>query len=462
MRQAFIRSERSRVLPLELGRTMPVVARGNGVWIEDVAGRRYLDAMSGGSMAATLGFGRNDLVAAARQQAETLAYVHNERLTNPAQERLARELAEVAPDGFTRVKFTVAGSDANELAVQLARSYHVERGEPQRWQVISPAQAYHGPSMETLALTGRSGLHGPFVPYLPRHLHVPPSTWRSDPGGEAALEALDEALEEAGPETVSTFFCEPVSSAALPGYSPPRRFWEGLAERRERHGFLVCFDEIVTGVGRTGSWFAAMEIPCAPDIIATAKGLGAGYAAIGAVLVREHVFDAIAEGSRRFPLGHTWDGAPLSCAVGLAVLDALRSEGLVEHVRDRGPRLLEELERALQGVPMVRAVQGRGFLLGVLFVDPRDGESFLPPELRVAARMDAAAFERELITLSTQPTRDGYAGDQTLFAPAFTATDDELAEMVSRFADAVVRVAEEVEAELSGTRRPSPSIGGPP
>jgi adenosylmethionine-8-amino-7-oxononanoate aminotransferase len=148
--------------------------------------------------------------------------------------------------------------------------------------------------------------------------------------------------------------------------------------------------------------------------------------------------------------------------VGLAVLDALRSEGLVEHVRDRGPRLLEELERALQGVPMVRAVQGRGFLLGVLFVDPRDGESFLPPELRVAARMDAAAFERELITLSTQPTRDGYAGDQTLFAPAFTATDDELAEMVSRFADAVVRVAEEVEAELSGTRRPSPSIGGPP
>jgi adenosylmethionine-8-amino-7-oxononanoate aminotransferase len=182
--------------------------------------------------------------------------------------------------------------------------------------VISPAQAYHGPTIQTLALTGRPGMHRPFEPYMPRHLHIPPSTWRFDPSGNAALQALDEALEEAGPGTVSAFFCEPISGAALPGYTPPRRFWEGLAERRERHGFLVCFDEIVTGVGRTGRWFAGAETACAPDIIATAKGLGAGYAAIGAVLVREHVFDAIARGSRRFTLGHTWDGAPLSCAVG--------------------------------------------------------------------------------------------------------------------------------------------------
>ena len=266
--------------------------------------------MSGGSMAATLGHGRRDIVAAARAQAEALAYVHNERLTNPAQERLARELVEVAPEGFTRVRFTVSGADANEMAIQLARSYHVERGEPERWQVISPAQAYHGPTMETLALTGRPGLQGPFGPYLPQHLHIPPSTWRFDPTGEAALEALDRALDEAGPENVSAFFCEAISAAALPAYTPPRRFWEGLAERRERHGFLVCFDEVVTGVGRTGRWFAGAETACAPDIIATAKGLGAGYAAIGAVLCRDHVYEAIADGSRRFTLGHTWDGAP--------------------------------------------------------------------------------------------------------------------------------------------------------
>jgi adenosylmethionine-8-amino-7-oxononanoate aminotransferase len=449
MADALIDSSHTHVLPLELAHRYPIVVRGEGAWVEEAAGRRYLDAMSGGSMAATLGHGRRDIIAAARAQAERLAYVHNERLTNPAQEQLARELVEVAPDGFTRARFVTSGSDANEMAIQLARSYHVERGDEQRWQVISPAQAYHGPTMETLALTGRPGLQGPFGPYFPHHLHIPPSTWRLDPTGRAALEALDRALEEAGPDTVSAFFCEPISAAALPAYTPPELFWDGLAERRERHGFLVLFDEVVTGVGRTGRWFAGEATACAPDIIATAKGLGAGYTAIGAVLVRDHVYQAIAQGSRRFTLGHTWDGAPLACAVGLAVLDALRRDRLVEHVRDRGAKLREELESALSGLPMVREVRGHGYLLGVSFVDPRDGESFLPRELGVAGRIDEAAFRRELITLSTQPTRDGYAGDQTLFAPPFTTTEEELAEMVSRFADAVRDVATSVEAELS-------------
>jgi adenosylmethionine-8-amino-7-oxononanoate aminotransferase len=300
-------------------------------------------------------------------------------------------------------------------------------------------------------------LHGPFGPYLPEHLHIPPSTSRADPTGRSALDALDRVIERAGPETVSAFFCEAISAAALPASTPPAGFWEGLAERRERHGFLVCFDEVVTGVGRTGRWFAGAETACTPDIIATAKGLGAGYAAIGAVLCREPVYQAVANGSRRFPLGHTWDGAPLSCAVGLAVLDALRSEDLIARVEERGRRLRDELEAALADVPIVQEVRGHGYLLGVSFADPRDG-SFLPPELRVAGRIDRAAFERGLITLSTQPTRDGYAGDQTLFAPPFTTTDEELAEMVSRFADAVHRVAQDVEPELSAS--PSPTTTG--
>src|SRR5216110_325283 len=176
-----------------------------------------------------------DLVAAARVQAEKLAYVHNERLTNPAQERLAHELVSLAPEGFTRVRFVTGGAEANEMAIQLARRYHVDRGEAQRWQVISPAQAYHGPTMATLALTGRPGLQRPFQPYMPSHGHIPPSTWRFDPTGEAALAALDQVLDEIGPENVSAYFCEPITAAALPAYSPPERFWTGLAERRERH-----------------------------------------------------------------------------------------------------------------------------------------------------------------------------------------------------------------------------------
>src|SRR2546429_1524575 len=438
----------THVLPLELDRRYPVIVRGEGVWVEDAAGRRYLDAMSGGSMAATLGHGRKDLVAAARAQAEKLAYVHNERLTNPAQERLAQELTEIAPDGFTRVRFVTSGSEANEMAMQLARSYHVERGEPHRWQVISPAQAYHGPTMATLGLTGRAGLQAPFGPYLPSSRHIPPSTWRLDPSGEAALAALDQVLEEVGPENVSAYFCEPITAAGRPADTPPLRFWQGLAERRDRHGFLICYDEVVTGVGRSGQWLAAEKLPLVPDIIATAKGLGAGYAAIGAVICADHVYQAFAQGSRRFTLGHTWDGAPMSCAVGLKVLDVLRSEQLIERVRARGPRLRDELSAALAGIPMVREVRGHGFLLGVEYVDPRGGKSFLPPALGVARRIDLTAMELGVIVYSTMPTRDGFAGDQTLFAPPFTTPDDDLAEMVVRFAKTVRAVAGSVEREL--------------
>jgi adenosylmethionine-8-amino-7-oxononanoate aminotransferase len=450
-------SSQTRLFPPELDHAYPVAVRGEGVWLDDVDGNRYLDAMSGGSMAATLGYGRADLIAAAREQGARLAYVHNELLTNPAQERLAHDLVEVAPEGFTRAHFVTGGAEANEAALRLARHYHVDRGEPERWRVISPAQSYHGPTIATLALTGRPGLQGPLAPYFTQaFLHIPPSTERFDPTGEATLAAFDRALEEAGPETVSAFYCEPISGAALPAHKPPDRFWEGLAERRERHGFLICFDEIVTGLGRTGSWFAANDLPFVPDIIATAKGLGAGYTAIGATLCREHVYDGIAAGSRAFPLGHTWNGAPLSCAVGVAVLEALKLERLVERVGERGPRLRQELEDALRDVPLVREVRGHGFLLGIEYADPRDGESFLPPELGVAARIDATALEHGLIVLSTQPTRDGYAGDQTLFAPAFTATDEELTEMVERFAAVAREVWGTVEGKLESV---GPAVG---
>ena len=446
--QAAIRADETNVFPRFLDLAYPNIDRGKGVWLQTVDGRRILDACSGGAMVACIGHGVTEIADAAAAQAEQIAYFYNHHFTNRPQEELADRVIALVPE-MARIKFASGGSEANETAMRLARAYHVDRGQRERWRIISPAQAYHGSTLGTLALTGRRrSLQEPYAEYMPAFLHIPPSTPRFDPTGQAALDALDRALKEAGPETVSAFFCEPVSAAALPGYSPPDRFWDGLAERREKHGFVVCFDEIVTGMGRVGSWLAAHQLPIEPDIVTIGKGIGAGYTPLAAVLCREHIYDALAEGSAEFDLGHTWDGAPLPCAVGLAVLEYIVRHKLVDRVHERGPRLLEQLKSALSGSRIVGEVRGRGFLLGVELVDPRDGKSFLPHELDAATLVDDTAFDMELLVSSTHSTPDGYAGDEVVLAPAYTSTDEELDEMIARFKATIEAVEKAVERKL--------------
>jgi adenosylmethionine-8-amino-7-oxononanoate aminotransferase len=451
--RAFVNADSTSVFVRELDRAYPLIVRGDGVWLYDANGTAYLDGVSGGAMVTSLGHGPVPaIVEAVQRQTEDISFLYNVHATTPAQEQLAEDLMSIAPAGFTRAHFVSGGTEANELALRMVRSYHVERGDGDRHLVVSPAQAYHGASIATFGLTGRPGLQEPYQPYIQQQPHIPPSTWLFDPTGQQALAALDEILAQVG-DKVAAFLIEPVSAASLPGYSPPEAFWRGLDERRRAHGFLVWFDEVVTGLGRTGTWFAADQVPVVPDVITTAKGLGAGFMPVGAMLVREHVYQSVARGSRAFEPGHTWDGAPVSCAVGSAVIAHLKKEGLIDAVRDRGPWLLSELRRALEGCDMVREVRGRGFLLGVSYVDPSDGSSLLDPSLRVARRIDNEALERLLLVYSTQPTNDGYAGDQTLLAPAFTASELELEELVERLAQSVRAVEAEVKSKLAGAVR---------
>ena len=416
--------------PRFLDQPSPNIEGGEGVWLYTSDGRRILDGCSGGAMVTTLGHGASEAIDAGARQAEKIAYFYMDHFTNEPMERLAERLIATAAPEMARVRFTSSGSEANETALRLARAYHVDRRAPERWRVISPAQAYHGSTMATLALTGRKrSLQAPFEPYLSPHLHI-----RVDSDARAALRELDERLEEAGPETVAAFFCEPVGGAARPAFAPPEDFWRGLEERRRRHGFLVCFDEVVTGMGRTGSWFAYQQLPLLPDIVTTGKGLGAGYAPISAVLCTKEVYEAVDRGSRFFDLGHTWDGAPISCATGLAVLDTLVSRRLVERVCERGPRLLAELSSAVEGNRLVREVRGRGFLLGVELVD-------LPDQTHMDERIDQRAFENGLLVTTTHSNLDGYVGDEVVFAPAFIASDDELRMMVERLAATLREVA---------------------
>ena len=419
----MITAGHTSTFPRFLDLAYPNIERGQGVWLYTTDGRTILDACSGGAMTSNLGQGRQDLVDAARRQAEKIAYFYMDHFTNEPMEELAERLVSVAAPEMARVRFASSGSEANEAALRLARAYHVERGEPSRWRVVSFAQAYHGATMATLGLTGRTRtLQHPFGPYMSNHLHI-------DRGPEALAE-LDARLEEAGPESIAAFFCEPVSGAALPAYSPPDDFWRGLDERRRKHGFLICFDEVVTGLGRTGTWMAYQQLPIRPDIVTVGKGLGAGYAPISAVLCTREVYEAIDKGSRFFDLGHTWDGAPISCATGLAVMDAIVSERVIERVRSRAPALLDELRSAVDGNAIVAEVRGRGYLCGVSLVER-------PDHLRYDERVESAALEHDLLITTTHSNADGFAGDEVVFAPALTTTDGELDMMVSRFAAAL-------------------------
>jgi adenosylmethionine-8-amino-7-oxononanoate aminotransferase len=440
----------SSVLARDSGLTYPSVESAEGMWLQLADGRRILDGCSGGAMTTCLGHAHPRITEAAAAQAAAIPYAYNHHFTNRPRELLADRLVALAPP-MARVKLTSGGSEANEAALRLARSYHTERGDDARWRVISPAQAYHGATMGALALSGRPTLQRPHGDYLAPHLHLPPSSWRFDPTGQGALDDLDEVLAAAGAETVAAVFCEPVGGAALPGHVAPDRFWEGLAERRDRCGFLVCFDEVVSGVGRAGSWFAGEQLPIEPDIVTTGKSLGAGHAPVAATLCSARVYEAIAAGSREFDLGHTWDGAPLPCAVGLAVVDEIDARGLIGRVAERGPALREDLEAALTGNEIVREVRGRGFLLGIDLVDPGDGESILPDELRAHEIVDDAALRHGVMVTSTHSNPDGYAGDQTTIAPAYVAGDEELAMLVERVAAALMDAEREIKQALAET-----------
>jgi adenosylmethionine-8-amino-7-oxononanoate aminotransferase len=439
------------VLPRTPDVAYPEIERGEGVWLHGADGREILDACSGGAGVACLGHGVRELADAAAEQANRVSYVYNHHFTNQPQEALAELLLGVAAPAMARARFVSGGSEANETALRLARSYHVERGDRERWRVVSPAASYHGATLAALGLTGVVGLRYPYEPYLSPHLHLASEAWRSDRSGERVLSDLDRLLDEAGPDTVSAFICEPVGGAALPGHSPPPRFWEGLDERRSRHGFLICLNEITTGIGRLGSWFAYRDLPLVPDIVTAGKGLGGGYAPLGAALCREHVYEAIAQGSREFEHGHTWDGAPLTCAVGLAALEYIRQHELVERVAARGHLLRREIERATAGASIVGEVRGRGFLIGIELVNPRDGKSPLPSELDAASLVFRAAIDHGLLVAFPPTGADGLGGDQVLLAPAYTAGDDELTEMTERVAATLGDVEGTVDAMLAGS-----------
>jgi len=425
-------------------RTPPTVTGGKGCYLHDSTGKRYLDG-SGGAAVSCLGHGDPQVIAAIKDQLDRIAFAHTGFFTSEPAETLADMLVAEAPDGIDRVYLLSGGSEATEAAIKLARQYFVEKGMPERGHVIARKQSYHGNTIGALSAGGNAWRRAQFGPLLLDISHIDPCyAYRLQEEGESleaygqrAAQALEDEILRLGPETVMAFMAEPVVGAtagavpAVPGYL--RR----IREICDTYGVLLILDEVMCGMGRTGSMFACAEDGVTADIICIAKGLGAGYQPIGAMLCSAEIHDTIAAGTGFFQHGHTYVGHPTAAAAGVAVLTAIRERGLIERVQVQGAGLRDRLAARFGQHPHVGDIRGRGLFMGLELVSDRQGKTPFDPALNVAARLKAAAFEAGLICYPMSGTIDGQRGDHILLAPPFIIEDAQLDELVDKISVAL-------------------------
>ena len=424
---------------------LPTVAGGDGPYLIDADGRRYLDA-SGGAAVSCLGHSCRPVLDAVKGQLDRIAYAHSSFFTSEPAERLADRLIARAPEGIDRVYFLSGGSEAVEAAIKLARQYHMERSEASRRHVIARWQSYHGNTLGALSAGGNRWRRAQFEPLLsPATSHVDPAYyWRWAEPGETPEEyglriagQLDERIRELGPETVAAFIAEPVVGATLGAVPAPPGYFRRIREICDAHGVLLILDEVMCGMGRTGTLFASEQEGIAPDIVAIAKGLGAGIQPIGAMLCTRAIYQAIEAGSGFFQHGHTYMGHPAACAGALAVLDEIEGRDLLANVRAQGEALQAALEARLGQHPHVGDIRGRGLFRGVEIVEDRDTKEPFDPKKAIAARLKKRAFADGLMVYPMAGTVDGQRGDHVLLAPPFIIGEEHVAEITDKLAAAL-------------------------
>jgi adenosylmethionine-8-amino-7-oxononanoate aminotransferase len=436
----------SRILHRQTRGTYPRVVSGEGPYLSDDTGRRWLDAC-GGAAVSCLGHGHPAIVAAIESQARRVAYAHTSFFTTDVAEALADTLVAAAPEGISHAYFVSGGSEAMEAALKMARQYHLERGEPERTLFVARRQSYHGNTLGALSVGGNMWRREPFAPLLAPALHVSPCYAYRDQRdgetpeayGERLAAELDAAIVAAGPKRVIGFVAEPVVGATLGAVPAVPGYFRRVREVCDRHGVLLILDEVMCGMGRTGTLYACEQEGVAPDIVTIAKGLGAGYQPIGAALLSRRVFDAFAEGSGFFQHGHTYLGHAIACAAALAVQKTIAEEGLLARVRETGALLEAELRRALGDHPNVGDIRGRGLFLGVEFVADRASRAPFDPSIRLHARIKQSAFEAGLMVYPMGGTLDGRRGDHLLLAPPYTIGRAHVDEIVGTLVPAIDR-----------------------
>ena len=424
--------------------TLDYAVRGEGIRLFDRQDRAYIDA-SGGAAVSCLGHGHPEVIDAIKQQLDEVAYAHSSFFTTEACEMLADHLAERAPGDLNHVYFVSGGSEAVEAALKLARQYFVEIGEPTRRHFIARRQSYHGNTLGALAIGGNVWRREPFLPLLVPAHHVSPCyAYRDQAEGETAeqyaqrlADELDARIRELGPENVAAFVAETVVGATAGVLPPVGGYLKKMREVCDRHGVLLILDEVMSGMGRTGHLFACEEDGVAPDILTIAKGLGAGYQPIGAMLASSRIYDAIVGGSGFFQHGHTYMGHATACAGALAVQRVIERDGLLQNVLERGEQLRASLHRELADHPNLGDIRGRGLFVGVEFVSDKATKAPLDPSARTHAVLKKRAMDNGLLMYPSGGTVDGESGDHVLLAPPFICTADDIEEIVARFAATV-------------------------
>ena len=426
------------------GERLPIAAGGHGIEIVDSEGKAYIDA-SGGAAVSCLGHGHPAVNEAIRAQLDKLAYAHTSFFTTEAAERLADHLVEHAPPGLAHVYYVSGGSEAMEAAIKMARQHFVEKGEPQRRHFIGRRQSYHGNTLGVFAVGGNAWRREQFAPMLFESHHVsPPYAYRDGRDGEPAeaygerlAAELEAKLAELGPDTVIAFVAETVGGATQGCTTPPPGYFKRIRELCDRHGILLILDEVMCGMGRTGTLHACTQEGIAPDLMAIAKGLGAGYQPIGAVLLSDKIFAAFRDGTGFFQHGHTYLAHPLACAASLAVQETLQRDDLLQNVQRQGLHLERRLRERFGNHHHVGDIRGRGLFWAVEYVTDRTSKAPFDPGLKLNARVKREAMARGLACYAMPGAIDGRLGDHNMLAPPFICTNADIDRIVERFGDAV-------------------------
>lgn len=409
----------------------PTVARGEGIYLWDTDGRRYIDASSG-PVASNLGHGNARVIAASDRQMREVAYASRAFFESASNIALADSLAELSGPGLERAFFVSGGSEATESAMKLARQYAITRGQGSRWKVLSRNPSYHGGTMGAIAISGdpvSEAAFGPMTRLMPK---VPtPFTYRLPDGhtaeswAEHCADELERTILREGPETVLAFFLEPVGGLATGALVAPDRYYARVREICSRHGVLLVFDEVMSGAGRTGRFLAAHHWPDArPDIVTLAKGIGAGYTPLGAVLASRDMADALAEAGG-FMNGFTYASNPLSCAIGHAVVAETIERDLIANAAAMGDRLRERLLEVQEGSGVIGDVRGKGLLMAIEIVADRQTKAILPAEAQAIPRIVALGMERGLLLYSRR-TANGKFGEWLMVAPPLIVTAEQV------------------------------------